>query len=61
MSEWFCETLHSGYGQRLTIDKLLFRQRTEHQDLIIFENRAFGRVMALDGIVQTTKRRIHLS
>ena len=55
MSEWFCETLHSGYGQRLVIDKVLFRERTEHQDLIIFENRAFGRVMALDGIVQTTE------
>jgi spermidine synthase len=27
-----------------------------HQDLIIFENAAFGRVMALDGVVQTTER-----
>ncbi|UUX48305.1 polyamine aminopropyltransferase [Nisaea acidiphila] len=55
MSEWFNETLHSGYGQRLTMDKVLFRERTEHQDLVIFENAVFGRVMALDGIVQTTE------
>ncbi len=26
------------------------------RDLIIFDNRAFGRVMALDGVVQTTER-----
>ena len=55
MSEWFNETLHNGYGQRLTMDKVLFRERTEHQDLVIFENNVFGRVMALDGIVQTTE------
>jgi len=55
MSEWFNETLHDGYGQRLSMDKVLFRERTEHQDLVIFENCAFGRVMALDGIVQTTE------
>ncbi|WP_420402582.1 polyamine aminopropyltransferase [Nisaea sp.] len=55
MSEWFNETLHDGYGQRLTMDKVLFRERTEHQDLVIFENAVFGRVMALDGIVQTTE------
>ena len=30
--------------------------KTDHQDLIIFENAAFGRVMALDGVVQTTER-----
>ncbi|GAB7202331.1 polyamine aminopropyltransferase [Dickeya oryzae] len=31
-------------------------KKTDHQDLIIFENAALGRVMALDGVVQTTER-----
>lgn len=52
----FTETLSDGYGQTLSIDKCLFEQQTEHQHLIIFQNRFFGRVMALDGIVQTTER-----
>jgi spermidine synthase len=52
----FTETLSDGYGQSLSIDELLFEQQTEHQHLIIFQNRFFGRVMALDGIVQTTER-----
>ncbi|TCK09451.1 polyamine aminopropyltransferase [Marinobacterium mangrovicola] len=51
----FEENLHAGYGQALSIDEMLFEHRTEHQELIIFRNQSFGRVMALDGIVQTTE------
>ena len=50
------ETLHAGFGQYFTVDRELYRERTEHQDLIIFENEAMGRIMALDGVVQTTER-----
>ncbi|WP_028109234.1 polyamine aminopropyltransferase [Ferrimonas futtsuensis] len=49
------ETLYPGYGQEFGMDKVLFRAPTEHQELIIFENERFGRVMALDGIIQTTE------
>ncbi|QEW07008.1 polyamine aminopropyltransferase [Nitrincola iocasae] len=52
----FTETLSDGYGQTLSIDTCLFELQTDHQHLIIFQNRFFGRVMALDGIVQTTER-----
>lgn len=54
--EMWCETLHDGFGQYFTIDKQIYRDKTTHQDLVIFENAAFGRVMALDGVVQTTER-----
>ncbi|WP_257296648.1 polyamine aminopropyltransferase [Endozoicomonas sp. YOMI1] len=50
------ETLYSGYGQSFSIDRLLFEDKTEHQHLIIFENRFFGRIMALDGVIQTTEK-----
>lgn len=55
-NEMWYETLHAGFGQYFTVDKELYRDKTAHQDLIIFENAAFGRVMALDGVVQTTER-----
>ena len=55
MTEWFEEQLHPGLSQRLSMDRVLFREKTEHQDLVIFENRIFGRVLALDGVVQTTE------
>ena len=56
MTAWFDEMLHSGIGQRLSMDQVLFREKTDLQDLVIFENRLFGRVLALDGIIQTTER-----
>jgi len=55
-NEMWYETLHAGFGQYFAVDKVLYREQTEHQDLIIFENAALGRVMALDGVVQTTER-----
>ena len=55
MTAWFTETLYTDYQQRLRIAKILHRGRTAHQDVLIFENPYFGRVLALDGIVQTTE------
>ena len=52
----YFETLYKGYGQYYDIDKVLFEQKTDLWHLIIFENQQFGRVMALDGIIQTTER-----
>merc|ERR1711879_527466 len=56
MTRWVGETLYEAYQQRFKADKILFEEKTEHQELIIFENEAFGRVMALDGVIQTTDR-----
>jgi len=52
--EWFTETLHKGWRQQLKVEKVLYHDKTDHQDLILFENRHWGRVLALDGVVQTT-------
>ncbi|MDX6752108.1 polyamine aminopropyltransferase [Geminicoccaceae bacterium 1502E] len=52
--ESFEETLWPTWAQKMKIRKLLYRDRTEHQDLILFENDAWGTVLALDGVVQTT-------
>lgn len=56
MSTWFEEILYPEYGQRFQIESVLFESKTEHQHLIIFKNAVFGRVMALDGIIQTTEK-----
>ena len=50
----FEELLHKGYAQSFEVTKILFHEKTEHQDLVIFETPTFGRVMALDDIVQVT-------
>jgi spermidine synthase len=56
MERWVEETLHGGFRVRLKADKVLFDSETEHQQLIIFENGDFGRVMMLDGVVQLSTR-----
>ena len=53
---WFSETLHPGFQQQFEISKILFRSKTHLQDLVIFENPYFGRILALDGVIQTTER-----
>ncbi|MEM8984464.1 MAG: polyamine aminopropyltransferase [Pseudomonadota bacterium] len=55
MTRHFEETLYDSYGQRFRVDEVLFENETEHQHLIIFRNEHFGRVMVLDGVVQTTE------
>ena len=55
-ADWFEETLHPGLHTRLRIDKLLYEGKSDHQHLILFENPEFGRVLALNGVVQTTER-----
>ena len=56
MTRWYAEEPYLGSRLQLRIDNLLHEDDTGHQHLIVFENEAFGRVLALDGIVQTTER-----
>ncbi|MEE2998007.1 MAG: polyamine aminopropyltransferase [Pseudomonadota bacterium] len=53
---WFSETIHKSFEQRFEISEVLYRSRTKHQDLVIFETPFFGRVLALDNVIQTTQR-----
>jgi spermidine synthase len=52
----FTETLYDALGQTFRIDKVYFESKTEHQHLMIFHNAFLGRVMVLDGVVQTTEK-----
>lgn len=51
----YSETLYDAWGQSFAVDKVLFETNTEHQHLVIFKNSHYGRVMALDGVIQTTE------
>ena len=53
--KYFKETLYDAVRQEFRIDKLYYESRTDHQHLLIFHNARLGRVMALDGVVQTTE------
>ena len=52
--EHFYEDYTPGAGSLFRINKLIFEGRTRLQEVLIFENELFGKVLVLDGIVQTT-------
>lgn len=56
MKRTWQETLYDAYGQSYEVDKVFFEMKTDHQHLMIFQNARMGRVMVLDGVVQTTEK-----
>jgi spermidine synthase len=51
---WIEETFHPHWRVRLKAGRVLHEVKTEHQDLVIFENATWGRVLMLDGVTQLT-------
>lgn len=56
MSQFVSERLYSDYAQSFAVSELLFEVKTEHQHLEIYQTPFLGRVMLLDGVVQTTEK-----
>ncbi|CAL4321246.1 polyamine aminopropyltransferase [Buchnera aphidicola] len=52
---WY-ENLHYDIGQYFSIDKILYQKKNKFHEIIIFQNSIMGRVMTIDGIVQTTEK-----
>ncbi len=55
MFGWSIETLHEDFRLCLRADRVLYDSATEHQRLEVLENPTFGRILTLDGVVQTTE------
>jgi len=55
LSAMFHETLYPEWAQNFEMEKVIVEEKTEQQDLVIFENKRFGRVLALDGAIQLTE------
>jgi spermidine synthase len=55
VTTWFNETLYKGFRQSHEVKKVLFEGRSKYQNVGVFESGRFGRVLALDGVVQCTE------
>ncbi len=55
---WISETLFDDLGFRMTyqVERVLHETQTEHQHLVLFEHRFFGKVLMLDGATQVTSK-----
>ena len=58
MSGW-AEEIDLVYGSwrlQMRMDEVLYHAKSEHQEILLFSNAQFGRVLAIDGVFQTTER-----
>jgi spermidine synthase len=55
---WIPETLFDALGFRMTyaVARVLYETQTEHQHLVLFEHKLFGKMLMLDGATQVTTR-----
>ena len=53
---WISETLFDDHGFRVSykVQRVLYEMKTDHQDLVLFENPYFGKMLMLDGATQVT-------
>jgi spermidine synthase len=55
---WIAETLFDELDFRMTyaVERVLYETQTEHQHLVLFEHKFFGKVLMLDGAIQVTSK-----
>jgi len=55
---WIAETLFDDLGFRLSLaaKRVLYETQTEHQHLVLFDQKFFGKVLVLDGAIQVTSK-----
>jgi spermidine synthase len=57
-NRWISENLFDALGFRMTyeVERVLYETQTEHQHLVLFEHKFFGKMLMLDGATQVTTR-----
>ncbi|PIA49039.1 hypothetical protein AQUCO_01300113v1 [Aquilegia coerulea] len=45
-----------GEAHSLQVEKILYKEQSEYQEVLVFESFAYGKVLVLDGIVQLTEK-----
>ncbi|QCI24297.1 polyamine aminopropyltransferase [Buchnera aphidicola (Muscaphis stroyani)] len=50
------EKLYNNLGQYFLIDQLLYENKTPYHEVKIFKNSIMGKIMTIDGVVQTTEK-----
>ncbi len=56
MELWLSEIETDHMRVEVRVDNVLFRQRSEYQDVCVVDSRELGRMLLLDGIIQTSLR-----
>lgn len=49
------ETLYPEWKQTFEVDQMIYQEKSDFWEISIFDNKLFGRVVAMDGIIQLTE------
>jgi len=55
---WFSElgVMWPGQAMSIEVEEILFQGKSDFQDVVVFKSKAYGNVLALDGVIQCTER-----
>lgn len=53
---YFNNPMWPGEAHSLKVENILFKGKSEYQEVLVFESAAYGKVLVLDGIVQLTEK-----
>ncbi|KAL1531979.1 spermidine synthase [Salvia divinorum] len=53
---YFNNPMWPGESHSLKVEKILFKDKSKYQEVLVFQSSAYGRVLVLDGIVQLTEK-----
>jgi len=58
---WFMEvsTMWPGQAMSLKVKEVLYHERSDFQDVMVFQSESYGKVLVLDGVIQLTERDEH--
>jgi len=56
MTNWREEKLHSAWRARFEVSNLVYEEKSEFQNIVVFDNENYGRILMIDGIVQLSTR-----
>jgi spermidine synthase len=59
MKGWFSEVsdeMWPGQAMSLKVEEVLFRGKSDFQDVMVFQSATYGKVLVLDGVIQCTER-----
>ncbi|XP_027359819.1 spermine synthase [Abrus precatorius] len=53
---YFNNPMWPGEAHSIKVDEILYKERSEYQEVLVFESSTYGKVLVLDGIVQLTEK-----
>ena len=59
MNGWFSEIsdeMWPGQAMSLKMTEVLFKGKSDFQDVMVFQSETYGKVLILDGVIQCTER-----